>query len=68
MLYAFVGQIIDNMKGLVEIMASSDEIADKAQQMVGRVLEDPEPGRIYRSVIEYITPLCLPCYSCRYFL
>ncbi|CAL8470982.1 g10524 [Coccomyxa elongata] len=41
-------KIIDNMKGLVEIMASSDEIADKAQQMVGRVLEDPEPGRIYR--------------------
>lgn len=45
---AYLGQVVDNMKGLVEVMASSDEIADKAQQMIGRVLEDPEPGRIYR--------------------
>ena len=44
----YLGQVIDNMKGLVEIMARSDEIAEKAQQMVARVLEVPEPGRVYR--------------------
>ena len=37
------------MKGIVEIMASSDEIAAVAQQMAEKLLEAPEPGKIYRS-------------------
>ncbi|KAK9901313.1 hypothetical protein WJX75_005944 [Coccomyxa subellipsoidea] len=40
-------KVIDNMKGIVEIMASSDEIAAKAQKMAERLLEEPESGRIY---------------------
>lgn len=48
MLICVLLQVIDNMKGIVEIMASSDEIAVKAQKMAERLLEEPESGRIYR--------------------
>lgn len=36
------------MAGLVEVMAGTDESADKAQHMVQQLLEDPDVGRIYR--------------------
>ena len=55
MLICVLLQVIDNMKGIVEIMASSDEIAVKAQKLAERLLEEPEFGRIYRLATLSIT-------------
>lgn len=41
-------QVVDNAKGIVEVVAPSNETATKAQELAQRLLEEPEAGRIYR--------------------
>jgi hypothetical protein len=41
---------LDNLAGLVEVMAGSDEAAEKGQQLAMSLMEEPEIGKIYRSV------------------
>ena len=41
-------QVIDNMTGQMEVVASSAETAQKARSMVELQLEEPVPGKVYR--------------------
>ena len=41
-------QVISNATGMVEVVASSDEAAQRARQQVQLLVEEPEAGRVYR--------------------
>ena len=59
-------QVIDNMAGVVEVVASSDALAARARQQVELLVEEPQAGRVYRRDI--LPPprrfCCMPVQLC----
>ena len=43
-------QVIDNVTGLLEVVAGSAEVAQKARSLVELQLEEPTAGKVYRCV------------------
>ena len=53
-------QIVDNPKGLLEIIGDSEADALTAREMVIGVVTEPEPGKIYRHDLPLPSPSPAP--------
>jgi hypothetical protein len=56
--------VIDNMAGIVEVVAGSDELAARARRQVELLAEEPRAGRVYRRDPSSMRTACRSAGAC----